>query len=269
MLQVSPVNSILTLHRALDAPVEGALRRGHHVGPLHRVRRLRDRLPPRRHRLRRTRRAATSRSTSRRSSAPTTASTARRAARRCTRACPRFRAWEPEADEHLFAREREPDELSGIYQDILLTRASDDMVHQIGPGRRARVGDAHLGDRATATSTAPSPRTSRATARRAGRPSPASPPTRKRSSPAPAAATRTRPTRWRSTRPCERGLSKLALVGMSCQSSVPPVMWQPQGRQGRQADPLQHRPAVLEDASTTPSSRSCSRPSTACASRTW
>ena len=50
----------------------------------------------------------------------------------CTRACPRFRAWEPEADEHLFGRVRQPDELSGIYQDILLTRASDDMVHQMG-----------------------------------------------------------------------------------------------------------------------------------------
>ena len=50
----------------------------------------------------------------------------------CTRACPRFRSWEPEADEHLFARVRERDELSGIYQDLLLTRASDDMVHQMG-----------------------------------------------------------------------------------------------------------------------------------------
>src|SRR5215203_1649896 len=50
----------------------------------------------------------------------------------CTRACPRFRSWEPQADEHLFARVRQPDEPSGIYQDILLTRASDDMVHQMG-----------------------------------------------------------------------------------------------------------------------------------------
>ena len=40
----------------------------------------------------------------------------------------------------------------------------------------------------------------------------------------PAAATRTRPTRWPTTRRVERGFSKLALVGMSCQSSVPPVM---------------------------------------------
>jgi coenzyme F420 hydrogenase subunit beta len=50
----------------------------------------------------------------------------------CTRACPRFRSWEPEADEHLFARQREPEELSGIYQDIMLTKASDETVHKLG-----------------------------------------------------------------------------------------------------------------------------------------
>src|SRR3954451_5118957 len=50
----------------------------------------------------------------------------------CTRACPRFRSWEPEADDHLFARRREQDELSGVYQDVLLTRASEDHVHDVG-----------------------------------------------------------------------------------------------------------------------------------------
>jgi len=50
----------------------------------------------------------------------------------CTRACPRFRAWEPEADEHLFGRVRRPDEMSGIYKDLLLVRASDDFVYETG-----------------------------------------------------------------------------------------------------------------------------------------
>src|SRR5688500_4662200 len=50
----------------------------------------------------------------------------------CTRACPRFRAWEPAADMHLFGRTREPDEMAGIWRQLLLTRASDDTVHKIG-----------------------------------------------------------------------------------------------------------------------------------------
>src|SRR3954471_25000428 len=50
----------------------------------------------------------------------------------CTRACPRFRNWEPEADDHLFGRPRELDEASGIYQDIVVARAADDFVHETG-----------------------------------------------------------------------------------------------------------------------------------------
>ncbi|MCC6225432.1 MAG: Coenzyme F420 hydrogenase/dehydrogenase, beta subunit C-terminal domain [Microthrixaceae bacterium] len=50
----------------------------------------------------------------------------------CTRACPRFRAWEIQANEHLFDRDREPEEIAGIYSDILLTRATDRMLHQMG-----------------------------------------------------------------------------------------------------------------------------------------
>ena len=50
----------------------------------------------------------------------------------CTRACPRFRLWEHQANEHLFARDRHDDEVAGVYSDILLTRASDEMVNRMG-----------------------------------------------------------------------------------------------------------------------------------------
>jgi len=50
----------------------------------------------------------------------------------CTRACPRFRHWETQADQHLFGRTRDGDEVSGIYKDIILTRAADQTVHELG-----------------------------------------------------------------------------------------------------------------------------------------
>lgn len=51
----------------------------------------------------------------------------------CTRACPRFRSWEVEADRLLFGRERDPlDEPEGIAKDIILARASDATVHELG-----------------------------------------------------------------------------------------------------------------------------------------
>src|SRR4029450_13560867 len=50
----------------------------------------------------------------------------------CTRACPRFRAWEPECDEALFGRVRQPDEVTGISRGVWLVRAADSEVLEDG-----------------------------------------------------------------------------------------------------------------------------------------
>jgi coenzyme F420 hydrogenase subunit beta len=141
----------------------------------------------------------------------------------CTRACPRFRHWEPEADEHLFARVREPGEPAGVYQDILLARASDDMVHRMGQDGGlvsalliwAREND--YIDAALVSYLEGDGRSWRA------KPGVAA------SNDEILASAGSRYTYSANTlaigEALERGHKRLALVGMSCQSSVPPIMW--------------------------------------------
>jgi coenzyme F420 hydrogenase subunit beta len=50
----------------------------------------------------------------------------------CTRACPRFRTWESDFDSELFGRPRERDEVYGIARSVLLTRTTDEAIAAVG-----------------------------------------------------------------------------------------------------------------------------------------
>src|SRR5438309_3910507 len=50
----------------------------------------------------------------------------------CAKACPRFLVWEVESDTALFGRERNADEVIGIYRDIYLVRGTDEQIRAVG-----------------------------------------------------------------------------------------------------------------------------------------
>ena len=141
----------------------------------------------------------------------------------CTRACPRYSIWEAQADDHLFGRVRQPDEVAGIYSDVLLTRASDEHVNETGQdgglvsailiwAMQHDYIDAALvsyleGDKSSWKAVPGVAATPEQVLESAG----------------------SRYTYSANTlaldEALEAGHKRLALVGMSCQSSVPPVMW--------------------------------------------
>ena len=141
----------------------------------------------------------------------------------CTRACPRFRAWELEANEHLFDRDRLPDEMYGIVEQKLLCRATDAMVHKMGQDggfvsamliwllEEGYIDGALVsyleGDGSSWKAVPGVATTKEEILKGAG----------------------SRYTYSANTlalkEATERGLKNLALVGMGCQTSSPPVMW--------------------------------------------
>ncbi len=140
----------------------------------------------------------------------------------CTRACPRFRAWEPAADMHLFGRVREPDEMGGIWRQLLLTRAADDTQHQKGQD----------GGFVTAMLTwlmdhdyIEAAMVSGVEAEDAWKAKPVL--ARNKEEVLATAGSRytycANPLALRDAK--EQGFTKLALVGMGCQTSSPPIMW--------------------------------------------
>lgn len=141
----------------------------------------------------------------------------------CTRACPRFRDWEPAADEHLFGRLRETEEVHGIAEQRLLVRASDAHVHELGQdGGLVSAILIWLLDEAYVDGALVSYLEGDGSTWRA-KPGVAT----NRQEVLDAAGSRyTYSANWLAFDEAkERGLENLALVGMGCQTSAAPVMW--------------------------------------------
>ncbi len=141
----------------------------------------------------------------------------------CTRACPRFRTWETDIDQHLFGRVRDASEVSGVFKDIVLTRATDPEILEAGQdgglvsamlvyALEHDMIDAALvsfldGDGSTWKAVPGVARTRTEVLAAAG-------------------SRYTYSANTLAYADLEKGEDRVALVGMSCQSSSPPVMRQ-------------------------------------------
>lgn len=140
----------------------------------------------------------------------------------CTRACPRFRDWEPEIDNYLFGRPRSTDEVAGVCEEVLLARATDPQVLETGQdgGLVSAILiwalEHEVIDAALVSATEGDGSSWKAVPFVA----------RSRSDVLQSAGSRytysANPLAYRDA--IEMGAERLALVGMSCQASVPAVM---------------------------------------------
>lgn len=158
----------------------------------------------------------------------------------CTRACPRFRSWESAANNHLFGRDRLDDEMAGIWEQLLLTRATDRTQHEKGQDggfvtamlswlldnnyiEGALVSGVEQDDAWKAKPVLV--QTKEEVLATAG--------SRYTYCANPLALPEAK----------EKGLTKLALVGMGCQVSSPPVMWD--RKAGKVSKPFQFNIGLL------------------------